>query len=354
MSNKEVENALKIYLILLITILYLVSCSGDRIIDSERVYYKSSIEGRQDIPSFILIGDTQRAGFWEVGFEKNDEVRPIILKQVAEENPAFIIHLGDFGFLGSGNDDWTTFDNYASDIRKKGIPVFPTLGNHEYFGNNEKALKNYFSRFPHIKNAKWYSFKFRNVGFIILNSNFDELDEYSKSKQNDWYLKKLEDLQNDSSIISIIVACHHPPYTNSTIVSADEDVQKYFVEPMFDIPKAKLFFTGHCHSYEHFEKSGKHFIVTGGGSGPRQKLRAKPIYQDTFKGGRIRNFHYCKVTIKDEGLLVQMIYIDDNILRQAQDDNKQAQDDNKQAQNGNKQAQDDNKWKVGQEFLVGF
>ncbi|MFH1049354.1 MAG: metallophosphoesterase [bacterium] len=307
---------------------------------SDSVIYSGSTKDREDLKSFIFIGDTQRASNWEIGREKNDEVRPLILKQIAAENPAFIVHLGDFVFMGSDEDEWNAFDNFALNIRKKSIPVFPTLGNHEYFGNNEKAFKNYFSRFPHINNAKWYSFKFCNIGFIILNSNFDELKEKEQAKQNDWYLKKLEDLQNDSSITSIIIACHHSPYTNSTIVSADEDVQKYFVEPMFDIPKAKLFFTGHCHSYEHFEKNGKHFIVTGGGSGPRQKLRTKPIYQDTFEGERIRNFHYCKVTIKDEGLLVQMIYIDDNILRQAQDDNKQAQDDNK--------------WKVGQEFLVGY
>ena len=297
------------------------------VIAKDNTVFSGSLDDRQEINSIIIIGDTQRAGFLEVGREKNDAARPVILKKAATENPAFIIHLGDFVFWGSSKKDWNTFENYSSEIRKNNIPVFPVLGNHEYFGSNEKSLKNIFSRFPHLKNSQWYSFKFKKTGFIFLNSNFDELSVSEKEKQNKWYLKKLNELQDDSSIKMIIICCHHAPYTNSTIVSDNEDVQKYFVQQMLKIPKAKLFFTGHCHSYEHFIKNNKHFVVTGGGSGPRQKLKidsSEAKHQDTYKGGEIRNFNFCKVTFKEDGLLVQMISIDDNLT----------------------------KWNLGQEFFV--
>jgi predicted phosphodiesterase len=288
--------------------------------------YSSSLIQSEENNSFIIIGDTQRACFVEIGKEKNDEVRPMILKKIADENPSFIIHLGDFVCFGSSKNDWEKFDDLAIDIRSKNIPILPVLGNHDYFLNDKTALRNFFSRFPDLVKQTWYSRTFNGTGFIFLNSNFDNLTKEGNQKQLSWYKKTLNDLQSDTSVKIIIICCHHAPFTNSTVVSDNKDVQDLFVKPMLNIPKAKLFFTGHCHCYEHFIMENKHFIVTGGGSGPRQKLSDKPIHIDTYKGGKIRNFHFCKATLRNFGILVQMIYIDDNLK----------------------------KWEIGQEFFIEF
>jgi hypothetical protein len=44
-------------------------------------------------------------------------------------------------------------------ISKKSIPVMPTMGNHEYTGNDEEAMKHISSRFPDLssKDGTWYS-----------------------------------------------------------------------------------------------------------------------------------------------------------------------------------------------------
>lgn len=288
--------------------------------------YSSSLFGREENNSFIIIGDTQRACFVELGREKNDEVRPLIFKEIVNENPAFIIHLGDFVCFGSSNDDWNKFDKLAFDIKKKNIPILPVLGNHDYFLNDKKALKNFFSRFPDLDEGLWYSRTINGVGLIFLNSNFDNLTKELNQKQIAWYKKTLKDFQSDTTVKIIIISCHHAPYTNSTVVSDNEDVQEYFVKPMIEIPKAQLLFTGHCHSYEHFIMNGKHFIVTGGGGGARQKLKEKPIHTDNYEGGKLRNFNFCKATIQNSGILIQMIYINDNF----------------------------SKWEIGQEFLVDY
>jgi 3',5'-cyclic AMP phosphodiesterase CpdA len=179
-------------------------------------------------------------------------------------------------FQGDSPRHWQKFDEYAADIRSKKIPVFPILGNHEYYGSKDRAQTNYFSRFPHLEKRRWYSLRFHSAGIILLDSNFDRLEENEQEDQHNWYLQVLEDLQADSSIEYIVVACHHAPYTNSRVVNDDKEVQRDFVVAFKSTPKAKLFFSGHCHSYEHFVMDDKHFIVSGGGGGPRHPLRIDP------------------------------------------------------------------------------
>jgi hypothetical protein len=97
--------------------------------------YSGDISTRQHIPFFIVVEDTQRTSFWEIWREQNDEARIAVLCKIASEEPAFVIHLGDLVFQGSSPRHWQRFDEYAADIRRKKIPVFPILGNHEYYGS---------------------------------------------------------------------------------------------------------------------------------------------------------------------------------------------------------------------------
>jgi 3',5'-cyclic AMP phosphodiesterase CpdA len=271
--------------------------------------YTGNISSRKHIPSFILVGDTQRTSFWEFWREQNDSARFAVLQKIASENPAFVIHLGDFVYQGSSQNHWAKFDAYAYEFRNCAIPLFPVLGNHEFYGNKKNALHNYYSHFPYLKKRKWIAFRFCSVGFILLDSNFDKQRDNEKKQQDRWYRKRLREFQNDSALTTILVACHHPPYTNSTIVNDDEEVQSTFVKPFTTTPKTKLFFSGHCHSYEHFVLNNKHFIVSGGGGGPRHILKInanKQRHSDTSKNGARRAFHFCRISILSKGLRVQM------------------------------------------------
>jgi len=296
--------------LLCITYMMLKWQTLDRCSGQQAVLYTGSISERQHLRSFVLVGDTQRTSFWEFWREQNDSARIAVLQKIASENPAFVIILGDLVSQGSNPIHWQQFDEYTADIRNSGIPIFPVLGNHDYFGNKERALGHYFSRFPHLEKSKWIAFRFLSVGIILLNSNFNELKDNERRQQHSWFIKKISEFQNDLALTTILVACHHPPYTNSKVVSDDKDVQRTFVEPFIATPKAKLFFSGHCHSYEHFVKNDKHFIVSGGGGGPRQLLEIdaeKQRHSDTYKGGPLRDFHFCRFSILTEGVQVQMV-----------------------------------------------
>lgn len=191
--------------------------------------------------------------------------------------------------------------------------MYAVLGNHDYFGSTELALDNFFERFPHQQKRLWNTFRFRSVAFILLNSNISQMTRKQVDEQDSWYRAELAADQADSTITAIVVACHHPPFTNSTIVSDNDDVRSNFVEPYLKTPKAVLFFTGHCHSYEHFIQDGKQFVVSGGGGGPRQMVTCDAKHwrhEDHYKGDPIRAFHFCRVTIESEGLKVEMVKLD--------------------------------------------
>ncbi len=263
----------------------------------------------------IIVGDTQRSSKWEFILEQSEGVPKKIFNKIADENPLFVVHLGDMSFWGSSTTWWSYFDEDAAEVIKKGIPIFPVLGNHDYFGNNDKAVNNLVSRFPFLKERTWYTKRINNLGIIFLNSNFEDLTDEDNKAQLRFYKKELKTLEQDSSIQHIIIVCHHSPYTNSTIVDPSREVQKNFVPLFINAKKTKAFLTGHCHNIEHFIKSNKHFIVTGGGGGPRQKLatgkRAK--YKDFFTAGRIRYFNYCRLTFEGDNLKLEMIGWDDSI-----------------------------------------
>lgn len=279
--------------------------------------------------SIIFIGDVQLRGKPEIllGREDNKKAVKALLEKIAAENPSLVVILGDLTFPGSSTAAWQEFDKLAKPIHDKGIPVYPLPGNHEYFGDHAAGFEEYFSRFPNVENQLWYLKEWKDIAIITLNANFNQLSDDEIAKQNQWYYDKLRKIQADSTIATIIVCCHQPPYSNSTIVSDDRDVQKYFVSAYLKTPKAKLFFSGHCHSYEHFHIRGKDFIVSGGG-GPRQDLKVpgrNSQKQDLYTGGLRRLHHYCKLIRDAHGLHVFMIQVEDDLKR----------------------------WSVGEEIIIG-
>ena len=300
------------FLLFLIFFLYLPHFAN-----SQTPTYSGSASRLDTASSFIFVGDVQLRGKPEIflGREDNKNAVRALLKKIAEEDPSFVLILGDLTYPGSSHKSWEDLDELAKPIHDKGIPVFPLPGNHEYIGNHVTAFGEYFSRFPQINNQLWYSKKWKDIGIITLDANFDHLSKDAIREERSWYLSEMKKMQADSGIAIVIVCCHEPPFTNSTVVSDDKDVQRYFVPAYLNTSKAKLFFCGHCHSYEHFKIGGKDFIVSGGG-GPRQSLKVPPKNspkQDLFNGGKWRKHHFCKLIRTADGLRVQMTQMDEDL-----------------------------------------
>jgi hypothetical protein len=267
-----------------------------------------------------IIGDSQHLGFWESLYwdfwgENNIEKTKALFREIANRDPQMLVHLGDMTAKGASDDQWRNFDEDNKPVIDKKIPYYPLFGNHEYFGNEIKAYINYFLRFPHLKNKKWYSLYLKNTGLIMLNSNFDILPNKEGLEQNKWYLNELENMENNPGIKFICVFSHHPPYTNSKIVNPSEEIRNLYAVPFQKHKKTAFFFSGHCHSYEKFIENGKYFIVSGGGGGPRQKLnidKNSRIFDDKYDGPTIRFFHFCELLIGKNDLDLKIIRLNDN------------------------------------------
>ncbi|MHC1736899.1 MAG: metallophosphoesterase [Ignavibacteriaceae bacterium] len=266
------------------------------------------------------MGDTQHISFleslyWGYWGESNQIKTMKILNEIARREPAFLVHLGDMIFDGSSEGDWKKFESDNEQIIKRNIPYYPIFGNHEYFGSNDKVYRNFYKRFPHIAGKLWYSFVREKIGFIMLNSNFEELEEREERGQKKWYLNKIKEMESDTLIKGIIVCSHYPPYTNSRIVNPSETIRREYAPPFYKSKKGVFFFSGHCHSYEKFFINGKYFIVSGGGGGPRQPLNTDPEsreFDDKFRGEEIRFLHFCEVEIRESGMTLSVIRLEES------------------------------------------
>ncbi len=255
-----------------------------------------------------VIGDLQRTDLWEVWREQN-KIHSQLMQQVADECPDALILLGDQVFTGSSSEDWKFFDQIMQPVRRTGIPVFPIFGNHEYLGQDRVAYKNMAARFPAIRST-WYTVVVDSIGFVMLNTNFDEFNRDSAVKELRWFKTRMRQMTANPAIRCIVVCGHHPPFTNSAIVPDEHILQTYFI-PIFERShKSRLWLSGHSHSYERFQHNNVRYVVSGGGGGPRHILYLEETlrrHDDFYPGGTVRPFHYLALQREITSLRVEMI-----------------------------------------------
>ena len=283
--------------------------------DNSAPVYKGFDSINHDRSRIILLGDTQRTSFWEIGREKNPEIPKKILDETAKRNPAFVIHLGDLVVRGGSTGQWKKFDTDNEAVLSAKIPYLPILGNHDYWMGLIRPLKNYFARFPHLDGRLWYSFEFTQIGLIFLNSNLGRLSERLINKQEKWYQDELTRLSESIDIRCIFVCIHHPPYSNSDVEKPKQKIEDLCVKPLRNLGKSVLVFSGHCNSYERFECHKLHFFVTGGGGGPSHRLKSEnTMVECTPKSRKDKNrfFHFCQVDISDSHLDFKVVRLNDD------------------------------------------
>lgn len=256
---------------------------------------------------FAVVSDLQRTSRLELWRESNPRERERILRRIGEVSPDFVALLGDLVFRGSSASDWKDFDRLAAPLARERIPMFPILGNHEYWVSSRLALPNYFSRFPQIQGRRWYAGTYGPLTLLFLDSNRSRMSRVEWKEQLDWYNAALEAAQADAAVRGVIVLVHHPPYTNSTVTSDTLPVQRSIVPPFAAARKTMAMLSGHVHSYERFERAGKLFLVSGGGGGPRVRLSTgdrRRHTDDLFSGPPVRHLHFLSISLEEEGLAV--------------------------------------------------
>ena len=234
-----------------------------------------------------------------------------VADRIAWEKPDFIINTGDLVNLGTKRRDWEAFDRQNASILAKKIPYFPCLGNHEYGGKKPFNFNHYFKRFPDLHRNKWYAFTCRNIKFVVLDSNYEDLKKGEIENQEKWLITQMNQITANREIDLGIVIAHHAPYSNGLKHQGSQKMCERIIPLIRKCSKVRLFISGHTHSYEHFFIKGIHYLVTAGGGAHlhKVKIRQKKQPQDLFQGPTLRNYHYCRLTFHPNHLDVSMIML---------------------------------------------
>jgi Icc-related predicted phosphoesterase len=241
---------------------------------------------------FVAYGDTRFTDPNDTD-ASNASVRRALVQAIADANPAFISIGGDIAYNGYDVNDWKIWDTETAVWRRRDIPVYPALGNHDLHGDQKVALANYFQRFPELKENRYYSVRAANTLMLVLDSSLDQVS----GPQGQWLTSKLDNIPADVDFVFIVL--HHPPYTSSSdnklyggghSARHSEQVLAKMLEERQPHTHARfIVFAGHVHNYERHEHGGITYFVTGGGGAHAYPIERAP--GDPYPDKNV-NYHY--------------------------------------------------------------
>lgn len=223
---------------------------------------------------------------------------PASFEVPVRETPLHVLVLGDFGWGGRGQAavaqaiadlhgrkpfhfGITVGDNFynrgvgsARDPKwaerwekpygSLGIRFFPTLGNHDYYGDVQAQLD---YRSP----GESWQFPARQYHFRVGNAHFVALDTMDPNPEQ---LRWLDGVVGASQSHWIIVYGHHPVYS-----AGKHGDHRVLVETLLPVlrGRAAMYVAGHDHDMQHLEPvDGTHFFVSGGGGAKLRDPKPHP------------------------------------------------------------------------------
>ena len=259
--------------------------------------------------ALLFASDTQAPMWVETLWRKpngNVEATAALFTELEARAPKDLFILGDVVNLSCKEKRWTKMDVYLQRLRERGGRVHALLGNHEVMGNAEAGERGFQSRFSdHVRTG--YVVLKDSIAVVLLNSNFKSLGKADRSIQQAWYGSTLAALDTMPEVRTILVCCHHSPYSDSKVVGSNADVQNDFVQPFLRATKTSLFISGHAHIFQHFKLSGKHFFVIGGGGGLHHPLSRKKVELENVDPDYTPLFHYLSLALCGDHLHLQSL-----------------------------------------------
>jgi acid phosphatase type 7 len=272
--------------------------------------------------------------------DKSDpDVRQAVVQQIAtmDPHPDFAVLTGDVVYHGHESHDWEIFEQQTKPLRDAKIRLFPVLGNHDVDGGSGRPgfFKRFadLNKFPQLEKDVWYSMIYGNSLFLMLDS---QSDYRADSPQGIWLRSMLKGVPDDLDYLFVVL--HHPLLTHAlqglgkvpvckgqkTALVAPHGVEdnerrlKLMLEDFSQShPLASvLVLSGHNHNYERYVEKRITYIVTGGGGATPYLVRRDPsdAYHDNGP-----TFHYCKISLDDNGLVFEMFKLnsEDGTWKQA-------------------------------------
>jgi hypothetical protein len=236
--------------------------------------------------------------------QTNPRIRQWLVNQIAKEHPAAVIMNGDVPLAGNVANDYAVFHAETKSWRDLHLQVFPTLGNHEFRGDPQPDLENWWNAFPPMRNRRWYSAQVGSrIYLIALDSDTSLLPG---SNQARWIEKQIDGLPSSTDFV--IVTLHHPPVADiQQHIEVDHNPRPNEIALRDFLSKAAktshasfLVSAGHIHNYERSMVDGVTYLVSGGGGAPPHFVERTP--DDLYKSILFPNYHYVKLTVEKDRL----------------------------------------------------
>ena len=220
----------------------------------------------------IFVGDTQGTLLLErlIGREDNSAERARLLGLVAELDAEAAIFLGDLVARQSARA-WTVVDACLTRLRARGVRLAGCAGNHDLFSLPWRGYDD-LARRGLLGPASWRRVTLGAARVLVLDSNRRALGRALWDEQLAWLRAELADAEREGSVRAVLVASHHPPWTNSAVAGDAAPLLRPLLDAFYDAPKARVWLSGHVHAYERFASRGKHLVVSGSASAPRMRL----------------------------------------------------------------------------------
>ena len=275
--------------------------AGASEIDSGVLTFQTAVKDGTPF-AFAVIGDT----------EARPHVNSQLSKQIWGERPNFMLNVGDLtdGGMQHHKFEWNYEYFVGMTQLNSRIPVFPVPGN----GEADLFWYNQYHRLPDPE--AYYSFRYGNAEFFMLDSNQRREQFAPGGEQYEWLEKSLK----ESDATWKFVAHHHPTYTmeeNDYGNSWEEpttlgDLDARQILPLYEGLGVDMVFFGHIHGYERTMpiragmvdiQNGVIHLLAGGGGGnledfaPNRSWFSRKVY---------RGHHYAMVDIHDQHLSLTM------------------------------------------------
>jgi hypothetical protein len=246
--------------------------------------------------------------------QTNPRIRLWLVNQIAAERPSVVIMNGDVPLAGNVANDYAVYQAETKPWRDLQLHVFPTLGNHEFVGNDPQAdVENWWNAFPQLRNRRWYSAQIgARVYLLALDSDTSLLPG---SDQARWIEKQIEGLP--ASVDFVILSMHHPPVADiQTHIEVDHNprpneiaLRDYLTKAAQTSHASFLVSAGHIHNYERSMVGGVTYLVAGGGGAPPYFVERTK--EDLYQSILFPNYHYVKFTLEKDHMHAAMYRIAD-------------------------------------------
>lgn len=233
---------------------------------------------------FLVYGDTR----------DRDADHASVVQAMVNEHPDFVLQTGDLVSRASDELQWRRYFATAAPLLRN-APLYPALGNHELRGEPGAGHFQRLFLLPPDRSRRlrpvYYAFRFSNSLFIALdgNSPYDQ-------PQAAWLEQQLKSTQADSAVRHVFVFIHQPPYAVGAYCGSQRLQQR--IVPILQRYGVRAVFAGHEHAYQHLERKGVRYFVTGGGGAPLYPRRKSCNFEDDTALWMFRaEHHYLRVQV---------------------------------------------------------